>query len=340
MSAGRPKIALLYNDDSHIKNGNPQDRLAVEYTVKTTQYLYEALISLGYPTRKIAVRGSLEKLAQSLRRFSPERTFIFNNCDGFDGSNQAAVKVIRLVEAMGFKHTGAPADSIELCIDKPRTKVSLRKHKVPTPRSQVFLQPDEKFHLRFPVIVKPSVEDGSIGITLDSVVTNRQELRKQVELVLETYSEPVMVEEFISGRELAVSLIGNDPIDVLPITEEDYGDITNPLERLLTYESKWNEQSAYYTGILPRIPADLTPVEAAAVRKAAEGSFRAIGLCDFCRVDIRFDNGIPYVIDINEIPDLAPDAGFWKSAQAAGMTYPQMVEKILINALKREGWIS
>jgi D-alanine-D-alanine ligase len=337
MSAGRFKIALLYNDDSHVKNGNPQELLAVQFTVTTTQYLYEALVSLGYPTEKIAVRGSLEELTQILRSYSPDHTLIFNNCDGFDGSNQAAVQVIRLVEEMGFKHTGAPASSIELCIDKPRAKACLQKHNVPTPRSQVFERPGGRFRLAYPVIVKPSVEDGSMGITLDSVVSTPQQLKKQVNLVLATYAEPVMVEEFIPGRELAVSMLGNDPIEVLPITEEDYCFIQNPLERLLTYESKWDPQSLYYS-IPSRIPADLTPAEEKAVQTAAADSFRAVGLRDFGRVDIRFENGIPYIIDINELPDLSPESGFWKSARAAGMTYPQMVEKIIKNALQREGW--
>ena len=76
------------------------------------------------------------------------------------------------------------------------------------------------------------------------------------------------------------------------------------------------------------------------MRKVAEASFRAVGLRDLGRVDIRFDNGIPYVIDINELPDLSPDAGFWNSVRVTGLTYSKMVERVLIHALKREGWIN
>jgi D-alanine-D-alanine ligase len=107
----------------------------------------------------------------------------------------------------------------------------------------------------------------------------------------------------------------------------------------LTYESKWKSGSPYFKNIPSRIPAPLTRKEEQVVRKVAEGSFRAVGLRDLGRVDIRFQNGIPYVIDINELPDLSPDAGFWNSARVAGFTYPQMVERILTHALKREGWI-
>jgi D-alanine-D-alanine ligase len=339
MSAGRFRIALLYNDDSQIKNGDPQELLAVQYTVTTTQNLYDALASLGYPTERIAVRGSLEELAQALRGHSPEHTLIFNNCDGFDGSNQAAADVVRLIEALGFRHTGATGPAAELCINKPRAKDALLARNIPTPRYQVFRQASENFCLDFPVIVKPSVEDGSMGITLDSVVATPEKLCQQVQRILTTYNQPVLVEEFIPGRELAVAMLGNEEIEILPISEEDYGLIADPLQCLLTYEAKWDPQSAYYNDILARVPADLTPAEAEIVGAAAEGAFRAIGLRDFGRVDIRLRDGIPYVIDVNEIPDLALDAGFWNSARAAGMTYPQMVEKIIKHALQREGWI-
>jgi D-alanine-D-alanine ligase len=340
MSAQKIQIALLYNDDSQVRNVNPQDLLAVQSTVTTTHHMHKALVGLGYPTLKIAVRNSLEELTQTLQGISPTDTLIFNNCDGFNGSNQAAALIVHLLENMGFKHTGASADAIELCIDKPRTKDCLLKYNVPTPRCQVFEQPDQEFRLDFPVIVKPAVEDGSIGITLKSVVSSPEQLCQQVKAVLETYAEPALVEEFILGQELAVAMLGNKEIEVLPITEDDYSLIDNPLERLLTYESKWDTASPSYNNILSRIPAHLTPGEEKTVQAAAVATYRAIGLRDFGRVDIRFENGIPYVIDVNELPDLAPDAGFWKSAQAAGMTYPQMIDKIIKHALQREGWIT
>lgn len=339
MNTYRFKIALLFNEDTCIKQGDPQEILAVQYTATTARHVFDALSELGYRAEKIAVRNSLEELAGRLASHSPADTFIFNNCDGFNGSNQAAADVVHLIETLGFRHTGATGAACALCIDKPRAKETLLARGIPTPRYQVFEKPGEKFRLEFPVIVKPSVEDGSMGITLDSVVAAPEKLRQQVERILEVYNEPALVEEFIPGRELAVALLGNQTIEVLPIAEEDYSQIAAPLERLLTYEAKWDAASHYYNNIFARVPADLTPAEAETVRAAAEGAFRAIGLRDFGRVDIRLQDGVPYVIDINELPDLAPDAGFWNSARAAGMTYPQMIDKIIKHALQREGWI-
>ena len=333
------QVALLYNEDAQISRGAPQDLLAVQYTVTATQNLYAALTSLGYPVTKLAVRGNLEELEDILASFPPKDTFIFNNCDGFNGNNLGAVDVIRLIERMGFKHTGAAADHIEMCIDKPRSKQRLIQFGVPTPRFQVFERAEGKFALEFPVIIKPSVEDASMGIDLDSVVSNLNCLFHKIAYIVEKYEQPAMVEEFVSGRELAVAMWGNEIIEILPIAEEDFSWVANPLERLLTYESKWKTDSLYYQNIPARVPAALNRKEAQVVKKAAERSFRAMGLRDLGRVDIRFNNGIPYVIDINELPDLSPEAGFWNSARATGITYPHMVEHILTLALKREGWL-
>jgi D-alanine-D-alanine ligase and related ATP-grasp enzymes len=332
------QVVVLYNDDAQICRGDPQDLLAVQYTATAAQYLLEALSSLGYPVIKLAVRGNLEELEDTLASFSPKETFIFNNCDGFNGNNMGAVDVIRLIERMGFKHTGAAADSIELCIDKPKSKERLIKFDVPTPRYQVFERAEGEFNLEFPVIIKPSVEDASMGIDLDSVVSDRSALFHRIGYIVNQYEQPAIVEEFVCGRELAVAMMGNEVIEILPIAEEDFSFVTNPLEQLLTYDSKWKTDSPYYQNIPARVPAVLTRKEMQAVKRSAENSFRAMSLRDLGRVDIRFNNGIPYVIDVNELPDLSPDAGFWNSARATGITYPQMVERILTYAMKREGW--
>jgi len=336
------RVAILYDEGSQISQGDPQGIRAAQFAdsvTTSTQPLCDALSSLGYPTLIIAVRDSLEELEDALCSLSPKDTFIFNNCEGFRGNTIAQVEVIRLIERLRFKHTGAASESIELCIDKGRAKERLMQCKVPTPRYQVFYKPEGTFTLQFPVIVKPSVEGASVGIDLNSVVSNTPDLFQRIAYIVENYDQSAIVEEFIAGRELAVAMWGNEEIEILPIAEIDFSCIANPLERLLTFESKWNPESRDYQNTPCRIPAALSHKDEQVVRKAAQDSFRATGLRDLGRVDIRFDNGIPYVVDINELPDLAPEAGYWHSAQAAGITYPKMVEHILQLALKREGWM-
>jgi D-alanine-D-alanine ligase len=334
------RVGILFNKDGQVSRGDPQDLLAIQCTITATQNLYKALTSLGYEVVKIPVKSSLGELEDRLCSFSPTDTFIFNNCDGFNGNNLGAVQVIQVAERLGFKHTGASADSVDLCTNKPRCKESLKQSGIPTPRYQVFERSEGEFQLEFPVIVKPSVEDASMGIDLSSVVGNREDLFSRIAYIIEEYQQPAMVEQFIAGRELAVAMWGNEIVEILPIAEDDFSAIPDPLQHVLTYESKWKPESPYFQNIPSRIPASLTLKEEQTVRKVAEASFRAVGLRDLGRVDIRFDNGIPYVIDINELPDLSPDAGFWNSVRATGLTYPKMVERVLVHALKREGWIN
>ena len=339
MNCCNHQIAILYNEDGQIARGDPQDLLAVQCTITAAKNLHEALSSLGYDVIKIAARGSLKELEDTLSAYSPEHTFLFNNCDGFDGVNMGAADVIHLIDRMGFKHTGSTEETVRLCVDKPRAKERLLSLGIPTPKYQVYEAAEGQFLLEFPVIVKPSIEDASMGIDLCSVVTNLPDMYSRVAYILEEYEQPAMVEQFVSGRELAVGLWGNKTLEFLPIAEDDFSAIPDPLQHVLTYESKWKPESFSFQNIPSRIPAALTRKEEQAIRKTAEHTFRAVGLRDFGRMDIRFDNGIPYVIDINELPDLSPDAGFWSQAKAAGLTYPQMVERILTHAMKREGWL-
>jgi len=334
------RVGILFNKDGQVSRGDPQDLLAIQCTITATQNLYKALTSLGYQVVKIPVKSSLAELEDRLCSFSPNDTFIFNNCDGFNGNNLGAVQVIRVAERLGFKHTGASADSVDLCTNKPHCKETLKQAGVPTPRYQVFERSEGEFQLEFPVIVKPTVEDASMGIDLSSVVGNQEDLFSRIAYIIEEYQQPAMVEQFIGGRELAVAMWGNEIVEILPIAEDDFSAIPDPLQHILTYESKWKPESPYFQNIPSRIPASLPPKEEQTVRKVAEASFRAVGLRDLGRVDIRFDNGIPYVIDINELPDLSPDAGFWNSVRVTGLTYSKMVERVLIHALKREGWIN
>lgn len=305
----------------------------------STRHVYETLISLGYPTVLIAARDSLEQFEAEISQYSPKDTFVFFNCDGFNGATWGSVYIAEILERLGFGHTGAPSHAIALITDKPKTQRYLAEHGVPTPPHEVFAHPPQSTILRFPLIVKPSLEDASLGIHLESVVTNLDQLAQRVKHIVENYRQPALVEEFVPGRELAVAMWGNGVIDVLPLYEQDYSHIPDPLLRLLTYEAKWVHDSPLYDHFAVRCPAELPAEEEQAVREVALRAYRAVGLRDFGRMDIRLRDGTPYVIDVNDLPDLGPASGFHRNIQAAGYTYAQMIDRILTLALKREGWI-
>ncbi len=333
-----PLILILHNVEQDVACGDPKDLIAIQDTASVAMHLKDALDSCGYHTIPIVVKNSLDDLKESLRPFSPKTAFVFNFCDSFRGNNLDATKVIQLIEKLGFRHTGSSARTNTICIDKNMTKVRLMAAGIPTPAYQVFTKPGGFYLHQYPAMVKPAWDDASIGIDIKSVVTNQEELKSRVEYILETYHQPALVEEFIAGRELSVSMWGNKRVNVLPITEMDYSSIANPLEHILSYDSKWVPESYYYQNIFARCPANLSGQDKWNVMKVAIKAYQKLGMCDFGRVDIRYHNQVPYIIDINEIPDLAPGSGFPNAAQQAGYSYPGMVEHILKLAMEREKW--
>lgn len=338
MNEEQPQIALVYNVEDEPVRGNDQDKLALQSTVGTAERIYQALSALKYPTRKIPVEKSAASLKAALRAFSPRETFVFNLCDGCGDDLQGESHVTELIESMGFAHTGSFSETIALCTDKARIKRRLIEAGLPTPAFGIFNHPAARSILKYPVIVKPMLEDGSIGISMDSVTTNLKAMNEQIEYVNSKYVQPALVEEFIPGRELAVSLWGNDTVEALPIVEEDYSHISDPLEHLLTYESKWVADDYLYQNVKPTCPAVMAEADRRNVIETAVETYRKVGLCDFGRIDMRLYQGIPYIIDINEIPDLDPESGYPRSARAAGISYTEMVAHILELALRRQGW--
>ncbi len=333
-----PLILFLYNVETCTSSDEAKVLIALQETAQVAMRLIKALRSRGYAVLPIAVRDSLEELRNMLRPFSPQTAFVFNYCDGFAGNNMAATKIARLLDHLGYKHTGSTAETIALCIDKSRAKRRLMTHGIPTPRYQIFTQAAGFYRYRFPAIVKPVADDASIGIDAESVVTTHEDLLRRVEYILRCHRQAALVEEYIPGREFSVAVWGNDTVCALPITEINYSAALDPLRRILTYDSKWDPASSDYQHTPTRCPARLTPEERKRISETAIQTYRAVGLRDYGRVDIRYHNGIPYVIDINEIPDLSPDAGFPNAARVAGYSYTDMVEQILKLALQREGW--
>ena len=344
MDADDSLIAVIYNQEEEPPSkGEAQDLIALQYTTKTATHIYEALCRLGYQAVLVPARNDLETFARELSQYSPRNTFVFNVCDGFAGDNFSASLIPRLLDDLGYKYTGPHSDAIRLCTDKARAKQRLVKRGVPTPAYQLFSKPMSKprggMSLTFPAIVKPVHEDASMGIDEKSVVTNHNELMERVDYVTAAYSQPALVEEYICGREFTVSMWGNGTMEVLPISEHDFSAVDDPLKSLLTYEAKWVEGSFTYNEFRVICPADLNTDEEANIKNVAMNAFRAMGLRDFGRVDLRYRDGVPYVIDINDIPDLSPDAGFARTSGMAGYSYDQMVDRILNLAMHREGWV-
>ena len=197
--------------------------------------------------------------------------------------------------------------------------------------------------LRFPVIVKPAREDASVGISSASVVGAQGALEQRIAHVLEHYRQPALVEEFIEGREIYVSILermGQEP-QVFPFFEIDFSDMPTDRPRIVSFEGKWVEDSVEYKGTRPVRCEGLRPEVRACVAKTALDAFRATGLRDYARMDIRLStDGVPYVIDVNPNCDLSDLAGgYSRAAKAAGLSYKELIMRIAELALARQSQV-
>jgi D-alanine-D-alanine ligase len=179
--------------------------------------------------------------------------------------------------------------------------------------------------------VKPANEDGSAGITEDSVVADLAGLRRQVKWLRDGFRQDSLVEEFVDGREFNVGVLGNgtaaDPHRSLPPAELVY---RNPRWRLCTYESKWNATHPSYAEIAPVCPAFASPETTARLSEITLACARIFGLSGYARVDFRMNaEGELFVLEVNPNPDISPDAGMARAARAAGLTYTDLLLEIL-----------
>ena len=296
------------------------------------------LIPLGKGCKKFSEKKIISRFRCDLKKSRIDA--IFNLCETFCGDAKLQTVVTRILDGMKIPYTGSHSMALELTTDKTRTKEILEGTGIPTPRFRIFHSPKEIFTegLKFPLIVKPNFEDGSVGIESDSVVRNKRQLRKKVAQVVEKYKQPALVEEYIEGRELNVAVfINNGSTEVLPISEIVFN-LPSGVPRITSYTAKWMESSQEYKGTVGVCPSQLPEDVQEKVKVLASECIKASGCRDYARVDIRLDSkNQPYVIEVNANPDISPKAGFMRSFSASGRTYEDFVKSVLDRTLERKG---
>lgn len=315
--------------------GESIDRIAEEGAEQEAQAVATALSELGHKPSLVALGEDITGFATELRKLQPD--VIFNLCEAFWGDSRKEMHVAALLDLLGFAYTGAPPLTLGLTQDKARTKDLLSRHQLPTP-NYCLVNPGEHYscvkNLNYPLIVKPCREDASQGITNDSVVSDEDKLRARIDYVHTTYHQGALVEEFIAGREINVAVLGNDPHDVLPPSEIVFHpELELPI---VSYEGKWLEQSQHYKMTEPLCPAPLEAQTETQLRDIALRAYMLLECRDYARVDVRLRDGAPYILEVNANPDVSPEAGLARSARQAGMSYPQLIDRILAMASKRK----
>jgi D-alanine-D-alanine ligase len=315
-------VILLYNLD---RSWPPAD---IQEVQNLTQTLATGLTAVGHPTQTIGLEG--DNFERAMSGCDPTRQIVFNWCEEIPGIPRSGHLVARKLEELSFTYTGADSQALLFSHDKPAVKACFRKRAIPTPRWRVYESIESLDWDCFPAIVKPAHEHCSFGITHEAVVHDREELINRVVKVIEDFNQPVLVEDFIDGREFHVSVVGNGRLKVLPIAEMDFSAIREDNGRLCTYDSKFAPASPDYQMIQLRLPAALSAEEKLKLEETAIAAYRATGCRDYARMDIRQRNGTFYVLDVNPNADISPDTSMALSAELAGYSFGQF-GSLLIN---------
>ena len=308
------------------------------------------------PATIAAVESALSKLGKVVRLEAnedfPERLrqtkphIVFNIAEGFYGVNREA-HVPAICEFYGIPYSGSDPFTLSLCLDKARAKETLAFHGIPTPKFVVVRKSEElravSEKLRFPLFVKPLHEGSSKGITDSNLCRDARHLLEQTEFLLENYNQPVLVEEYLPGKEFTCAVLGNgDEATVLPIVAMNFETLPEGAAPIYSFDAKfvWDR---------PENPLDIFQCPArinAALRKSIErvtlDAFRVLGCRDWARIDVRLDGaGVPNVLEVNPLPGILPDPAdnscLPKAARAAGISYDELIQGCLRYAAERQG---
>lgn len=321
---------LLYNLD--LTWPAEEQRTATE----AAEALVKALAEAGCGPVPVPVTHA--DLETKLKDFSPLDHIVLNWCEGLPGVPHSEWLVAAQLERSGFTFTGASAASLALAQDKRSIKRLLDEKALPTPVWQAFTTASAVCWQRFPAIVKPSAEHCSEGIDRDAVCLNEAELKARVEYIVERYRQPVLVEEFIDGREFHVSLWGNHKIDVLPPAEMEFSMFNDQHDRICSYEAKFVPDSISYQNIRTILPAVLSEEEAAELDRVCRSAYTVTGCRDYARIDLRMKDGVFYIIDVNPNCDISPDTSTIMAAEHIGCSYGDFGRRMIELAAQRLPW--
>jgi D-alanine-D-alanine ligase len=298
-----------------------------------TSQLGKALCTTGFPTTRVQVTNS--DLDSVLSGYDPLEYIVFNWCESLPGIHHSEWLVAEYLEQHGFTFTGAGSPTLASAHDKCHVKRLLDEAGILTPTWELYDKGCSIDWRRFPAIIKPSREHCSAGIHRDSVVMTETRLRNRVRYVTKRFQHPALVEDFIDGRELHISLWGNRDIDVLPPAEMAFPPFKDVHYRLCTYESKFVEESESYNNIEIVLPAPLSECELREVERVCRAAYVLVGCRDYARIDMRMKDGLFYVLDINPNADICPDTSTIYAAELAGYTYSDFLKRLVLLAAER-----
>jgi D-alanine-D-alanine ligase len=298
----KPLVLMLYNEPL-LPRDHP-DAESENTVVEVADDMMKVLIENGFRTVPLALGTDPAPLWSVLKKRKPD--VVFNLFEGNVDNPETESFVAGLLEWSGIPYTGSPPQALSLARAKHTTKYLLKGAGLATADFlAVHELPMPPCALEYPVIVKPALQDASVGVDQESVCVNARQLDKRVRYVLATYGAPAIIEEYIRGREFNLSLVEMPELRALSPME-----IMLPPEKagswsIFTYTGKWGEGTAEYELTQSRFPTDLSAVTIRKLNQLAMKAFRLLGCRDYARVDFRMKpSGKAYVLEVNPNPDI------------------------------------
>lgn len=316
-----------------------QNDLYVEWDTMDTIHAVKHAIEEQFPVTMIEANQHAFQKLEEIRPF-----FAFNMAEGLYGASREG-QIPAMLEMLRIPYLGSDPLTLGICLDKSRAKEILSHYGVPTAPFVVFRSLDElrDARIRFPAIVKPLHEGSSKGIYNSCFVANVQELEREVRATMKTYDQPVLVEEFLPGREFTVAILGNgNNLRILPIVEIKFDALPAGMNPIYSYEAKWIWDRSENPLQIFDCPAHLDGHLQSEIESICTDAYRILNCRDWSRIDVRLDaKGGPHIIEINPLPGILPrpedNSCFPKAARVAGMTYNQLINTVLNVSLDRHG---
>jgi len=310
-------------------------RLKKKNPMYDREEIFEALTKLGHAPSYHLLDGKNQSLI-ALARCGAD--VVFNITESYAGDDTMDKNIAAYLELLHIPYTGSGPQAHYLAQDKAIAKKIFDFHKIKTPNFATSYKgrTDHAHDIGFPLIVKPVSEDGSIGIDSGSVVESVKELMERIHYIDEEFDSPALIEEYIEGREIYASILGNEDAEVLPLIELDLSKLPKGTPRIAGQDVKFDHETEAYRVTKSAPVDDLDEETTQHVRDTALAAYRALKLRDYGRIDMRVNkDGEVYVIEANPNPWLASAAEFTMAAKKAGYSYTDMIGKIVEMAKSR-----
>jgi D-alanine-D-alanine ligase len=298
-------------------------------------HVISALRQLGHEVRTIGVWDEPGMIIDEIKKYPPD--IVFNLTEHFNEISAYDRNVAGLLEMMDVPYTGSSPTGLTLCKNKGMAKEILAYHKIRVPNFAIF-SPGSAIkkpkRLAFPLFIKPLREEGSVGISQGSFVDSDEAFEERVKFIHERLNQEALAEEYIEGRELYVSILGNEQLRVFPFREVVFDEVPEGQPKFFTFKAKWDDAYRKRWGIQNIFAEPLPDGMTERVVKICKAAYRALRIRGYGRIDLRVTpEGEIVILEANPNPNLDREDEFAQSAIKAGLDYPRMIQRILTLAL-------